>query len=648
MGQFQLTIFKDIHSTKEVDANYISLTTALKRIRTGKSIKQIEKIRKEKDKEKKNTLKKKLPSVVFQGKFKFRASDGLEKASGLTVIDFDDVDVVELKEDLKKDKYIFSAWVSPSGNGVKALVKIPIVSSDKEYKEYYLELLERYNIKNADKQTKDISRVCYESYDEDIYINNDASVFTNKFVVKKKEVATVSLNIDIFKNITTWLSNKGDTFRDGERNFFIFKLASACCRYGLDESDCLSMSLMTFNDSSFPDSEMIRTVKSAYSSNDFGIAEFTNDKLVDKKTGKEITTEEINPDVFNIDVAPIDVIFGEQVRDKAISILRNGYEKVDGIGVKELDDHFKMKSKEVTLLSGIGNYGKSSFLKWYLLMRILLFKDKFAIFAPEDNPAEEFYHDMTEIYFGCGCVPQNPNAPSEEEYVKVYNMISDYIFYIYPKTAAPTPEYINERFLELIIKKQVKGCVIDPFNQMSNNYASSGGRSDKYLELILSKFSRFAQTNNIYFLIVAHPKGLRKPKGEESYACPDVFDIADGAMWNNKMDNILMYHRPNHQENPNGTECEFHSKKIRRQKIVGKKGVVSFNLNRVTRRFLFNGVDPIDVFLNGGVVSNPFPSEDKPYDSNAGLTPDDSFDIEKLEEPIEKLTPEEIEKLWKE
>jgi hypothetical protein len=62
-------------------------------------------------------------------------------------------------------------------------------------------------------------------------------------------------------------------------------------------------------------------------------------------------------------------------------------------------------------------------------------------------------------------------------------------------------------------------------------------------------------------------------------------------MWNNKMDNIIVYHRPNHQNDASSPLCEFHSKKIRRQKIVGKKGVLSFELNRGKRRFYFNGID---------------------------------------------------------
>jgi hypothetical protein len=83
-----------------------------------------------------------------------------------------------------------------------------------------------------------------------------------------------------------------------------------------------------------------------------------------------------------------------------------------------------------------------------------------------------------------------------------------------------------------------------------------------------------------------------------NYPCPDVFDIADGALWNNKLDNILVYHRPFAQTEPSNPLCEFHSKKIRRQKIVGKKGFSVFEMLFKTRRFFFNGLDPLQKILN--------------------------------------------------
>jgi hypothetical protein len=229
-------------------------------------------------------------------------------------------------------------------------------------------------------------------------------------------------------------------------------------------------------------------------------------------------------------------------------------------------------------------------------MRILLYGEKFATFSPEDNPPEEYYHDFVEIILGCDCSPNNPHRPSRQVYEQVYDMVCKHIFYVYPKDVSPTPQYIMEVFLELIIKENVDGVDIDPFNQLTNEYQKFS-RSDKYLEWVLSVFSRFAQVNNVFFWIIAHPIKMAKA-GDGNYPCPDVFDLTDGAMWNNKMDNILVYHRPFAQTDPQNPTCEFHSKKIRRQKIVGKKGFTVFEMVFKTRRFFFTGIDSLQLLLN--------------------------------------------------
>jgi twinkle protein len=159
----------------------------------------------------------------------------------------------------------------------------------------------------------------------------------------------------------------------------------------------------------------------------------------------------------------------------------------------------------------------------------------------------------------------------------------------------------------------VERVVIDPFNQMANDYGKSGGRSDKYLETFLSDCSRFAKKNNVYFDIVVHPHKMKK--GDDgNYPCPDVFDLADGAMWNNKADNILIYHRPFAQTTPDNPLCEFHSKKIRRQKIVGVKGSFEFELNRSTRRYTFASTDYMQKYIDDKFVQKEmeFEEENKP------------------------------------
>jgi hypothetical protein len=607
------TIFKNIFAK---EAHYISVDTALDRIKNEKSKEKIESIRNQIDKERASKMKQNLPSVCFSGTFDERKDSALKEHSGYIVLDFDGIEEPEeYREELKEHRFIYSAWVSPSGNGVKALVRI---AKGDNHQSHFDALMEDFD--NLDASGRNVSRVCYESYDPGLWINKKAIQYRKlKSVEKVKVEEVVGDKSEVFEAIKKWLANKGDAFRTGERNSFIFKLASACCRFGLDDSECENFASMSFNDSTFSAQEMHRTIQSAYRANadSFNTAEFTNGKLVDKISKGEVETKQIDASIFDIDIKPKDVVFGEDVKGSALGILRDGYEQVDGIGIPELDYHFKFKRGEGTLLTGIGNYGKSSLWKWWLMMRTLKFGDKWALFSPEDNPAQEFYHDLVEIYLGKQCTPDNPNKPSEDEYNRAYDFVSEHFFYVYPESATPTPAYIKERFLELIIKENVDGVVVDPLNLLTHDYSAHGGRDDKYLEWLLTDFNRFAQINNVYYTVVAHPR-LMKKGDDGNYPAPDVFDLSGGAMFNNKLDNILVYHRPHAQTDPQNSECEFHTKKIRRQKIVGKKGFIVFNMNFMKRRFIFGGRDYMEELITGE-ISKPAPIQSINYSSSSDL-----------------------------
>lgn len=594
-----ITAFKNIWAK---EPNYITIEHALKRVKEGKSKGLVDEIRNTLDKEKAGELKKNLPCICFSGKFGAdRKDEQIITHSGFIVLDFDNVyDLRDKQTEIISNKNVYACWVSPSGNGLKALVKI---ADGSKHREHFQALQEVFP--EIDKSGINPSRVCYESYDPDIYINQDADVF-NK-TKKTEKIITYERTDDdqkIFKNILTWLSNKNEAFVTGERNNFIFKLASACCRFGIHEITANAMINNEFvSNSEFTKNEADRAIRSAYKANAsrFSSASFDKEILIDKVTRKELEVEKA---IFDDGLKLKDVIYGIDVKEQALSIYDQGYAKVDGIGVPDLDDKFKPKRGEITVLTGIGNYGKSSFKKWYQAMRIVLYGEKFASFAPEDNPPEEYYHDFVEIILGCDCSPNNPNRPSRQTYEYVYDLVCKHMFYVYPKDVSPTPQYVMEVFLELIVKENVDGVDIDPFNQMANEY-NKFQRSDKYLEWVLSVFARFAQINNIYFWIIAHPVKMQKG-GDGNYPCPDVFDLTDGAMWNNKMDNILVYHRPFAQTDPQNPTCEFYSKKIRRQKVVGKKGFVVFEMFFKTRRFLFDGSDVLQKILNENNINfNP-------------------------------------------
>ena len=117
-----VTIFKNIFSK---EPNYITAVSALERIKQGKSKDAISEIRTQISKDRANKLKSNLPSICFSGKFTERFDDKLTAHSGLLVLDFDDVSELREKQtDIISNNFVYACWVSPGGNGLKALVKI--------------------------------------------------------------------------------------------------------------------------------------------------------------------------------------------------------------------------------------------------------------------------------------------------------------------------------------------------------------------------------------------------------------------------------------------------------------------------------------------------------------------------------------------
>lgn len=580
-GDSRVSIYQNIFDTT---GHYtVSVDDALERIKIGKSKDKIIAIRAESNSGRQQNLKQYLPSITFSGVFSERLDDKLTKHSGFMRLDFDIVDDVK-KEWFKNWEYSYAVWDSPR-NFISVLIRI---ANGKKHRQHFSSLLKMFP--DTDVKCANQSRVTYESYDPNIYINKNSKVWTEYIDVEVvSKVDTTNDKFEIYKKLLRWMDKSKGAFASGNRNFYVYILAGAMCRYGLFIDDTISILVSEYANPSddFDKAEIEKSIRSAYKKNtsSAGSCEFSNEKLSHKET-----KHEVNPQIFEDGFKPDDIIYGSDVYEKAVEIYLHGRKSAETTHIKKLDAHFKFRRGELTALTGIGNYGKSSYMNQLMLIKSLFNGDKWAVFSPENCPAEEYYLDMAEALVGCSCDAGNWNKPSRKAFDDAYKFVSDHFFYVYPESFSPTPEYVKAKFMEMILKEKVSGVVIDPFNQLSNEY---GSRSDKYLETILSDFLRFAQVNNVFFIVIAHPHKLQL-NGAKDYPCPTIFQIADGGMWNNKCTNILAYHRPYGQSDPSSPACEHHSLKIRFEKIIGIKGKFDFEFNRKRRRFYFDGTSPLD------------------------------------------------------
>ncbi len=265
-----ITIFKNIKETST--PFYIDIGVSLARIKNGSSKDKVKLIRTEKDKTLRNRLKQDLPAICFSGTFTKRADNALQEHSGIICLDFDGFktrkDILSYKEELSKNKYVFSVFISPSGNGLKALVKIP--KDHENHVGYFRALEEYFNNPHFDKACKNISRVCYESYDPLIHINHDSKVWDKaeeheyKPIDKHTSRPTIPINDEnkIVERLMAWWTRKYGIV-DGERNNNVYILAAAFNDFGVAKS--LAEYVMSgFASRDFNRNEIQTTINSAY------------------------------------------------------------------------------------------------------------------------------------------------------------------------------------------------------------------------------------------------------------------------------------------------------------------------------------------------------------------------------------------------
>jgi hypothetical protein len=267
-----VTIFKSIRDTDTPFHRDVRLI--LNRIKEGtESTKDlVKRIRLEKRKPERQELKKLLPAICFSGTFNKRTDASLIQHSGLICLDFDGYDkskeLLQDKESLSKNKYVFSVFISPSGNGLKVLVKIP---ADAENHTNYFNSLEKYfNSPYFDKTSKNLSRVCYESYDPLLHVNENSSIWDlieepeYTEVNKTRDQPTIPITDEnkIVDILVKWWTKKYP-MNEGQRNQNCYVLAMAFNDFGINKG-LSSYILNQYASEDFTTREITQTIDSAY------------------------------------------------------------------------------------------------------------------------------------------------------------------------------------------------------------------------------------------------------------------------------------------------------------------------------------------------------------------------------------------------
>ncbi len=124
-----------------------------------------------------DTLKKALPAVLWSGQFTERANTKLIKHSGLVCADLDNFnsELLAVRAKLLASPHLWAVFTSPSSDGLKAVFRVPPDPAKHAVSfravEHHVKELTGVQI---DGQCKEVSRLCFLSYDPDLYHNASA------------------------------------------------------------------------------------------------------------------------------------------------------------------------------------------------------------------------------------------------------------------------------------------------------------------------------------------------------------------------------------------------------------------------------------------------------------------------------------------
>ena len=220
------------------------------------------------------------PSAVFTEK---RQMPFLEMYSGFVHLDFDKLTPEQLQTAfaiISKISYTSLCFISPSGNGLKVFVE---VSTELEHHDIaYLQVQKYYEDATglkADPSCKDVTRLCFMSHDPNAYrtIQNEKFIVALPQFIQEQQSQTPTaiapvvpietaepedLNITFLFNQQIQFTKQKASYTDGNRNNFIYLLASNCNRVGLSQSDTEILCTQHFD---LSEREIKTAVNSAYS-----------------------------------------------------------------------------------------------------------------------------------------------------------------------------------------------------------------------------------------------------------------------------------------------------------------------------------------------------------------------------------------------
>ena len=527
----------------------------MERIQSGKSSTLVSDVRSG-NKEK----KKELPVVCFSGEFSSRSDDALFEHSGFVILDFDHVDVDSTKRALATDDFIYSCWTSPSGEGVKALVKITNPERHRDHFRALIKYFERTHGLELDESGINESRACFESYDPDIIIKDEFKKFghfTTEFAEAQVPTNDTYDHTDYMKlNLACRMIRQA---KDGEKWITLNRAAILCGGYvaaGKMEED-----------------EVIRILFREVCKREVDNEDHAKQTIIAGiEKGKQMPIRDIIDEEKSakremlLNDGDMSFISSDDEDFRWIDDYSQG--KIDiglDTGDPRLDEYFRYK-KEFVIINGHSNVGKTTTMLYLITNSAIRHDWKWIIYSSENRTASV---KMSLMQFA---MDKKVADMTYGERKQAYKWVQEHFTIINNNQIYSYSDIIL--FMEKVMRQQpVDAIFVDPYNSLKLDMRNTSIGVHDYHYEAASEFLTFSKANNVAVWLNMHAvTEAQRRKGPDGLpVAPYAEDTEGGGKFVNRADCFMTIHRKVQAMDPEIRKMsEIHVRKVREVETGGQ------------------------------------------------------------------------------
>lgn len=575
MIKTKVTYFKSTPSTAV--AGQVSVEEVLQKIRNGEWAESIDKLRKGDE-----TIKQALPVVAMHGLFEFeRKKSDFYEASGLVILDLDDVDADELeetKEDIfSSSEHILAVMISPSGNGIKILyyVNPDLVTAD-NYRQIGKEIVQNFKV-YGDVDYLSITDCLIVTHDSNILINPNptpAFIYIPDSIKIKGELEARDHSKPLYESAEDFFDTVlADNIAEKTNNNFHYIQVAVLdmAKFGFkhpqeDLSFIIDYAESNFKSSSSNKQRFLEVAELAKNypqtawpyklfrgdeEDDDEYIDYSQYQIPDKSIeieDREGTGNEPQGLLRREDEESFDgLIDYDSLLERVLETAREGDRVGYEIALKNFSEVMRFKGTGIITVTGIPGHGKTEFIDAITLDLARLFGQKTLIAGFEQSPEEHIIKLIRKMIGVDVTCPSWLHGKNEEIFKENYNFIIEHFKHLDVNKVGGNINDILEHASKLILKMRMNGedpkyIVLDPFNMISLKGKFTGHEK---IEEILRRITQFSHQMKVLVFLVAHPFKMRVDEKTGQYFVPDFYSVkGSSAFFEMSYHGFVVYRNP--------------------------------------------------------------------------------------------------------